>query len=69
MNENISKLKADKTFGIMKLNIKHLAYMKIINLLSVYRKIRLEKVSNILEIEKSLLLRYLKYLTTVIKTK
>ncbi len=65
VKDNASKFKADKTYGLLKLCVKEIALIRIQTALKAYKRIRMEKLSNMLEIEKSLLLSYLKIFTNV----
>ena len=65
VKDNTSKFKADKTNGLLKLCVKEFGLGKIQNVLKSYKRIRLEKLSNMLEMDKNTLVGYLKIFTVV----
>jgi len=63
--ENIIYFKADRTYGLIKLCVKEIIFDKISDVLKSYRRIRLDKLSKLIDIEKKQLISHLKYFTEV----
>lgn len=66
VKDNTSKFKSDKTNGLLKLALKEYGLTKIQNVLKSYKRIRLEKLGNMLEMDKNILVGYFKTFTYVI---
>ena len=65
IKENSSKLKADKTYGLIKLSFRRIWTEKILKTLKNYTKISLNKLSNMLDIESNIILTLCKSSVTV----
>lgn len=63
VKDSTAKFKVDKTNGLVKICLKECAFAKIEHTLKAYKRIRLEKLVNLVEIETPVLLNLLKLFT------